>query len=64
MSGIELLAAVQRHQRPPPFLMLTADASTERAIQAKRSGAKGWLLKPVKPELLLLAVERYFKPRP
>ena len=39
-------------------VMLTTEAQMELVERAKELGAKGWMVKPFKPELLLSAVRR------
>lgn len=60
MSGLELLRVVKAEASSAalPFLMLTTETQAELVQQAKLSGAKGWLIKPFKPEILLAAVNR------
>lgn len=58
MNGLEMLAAVKATHATLPFLMLTTEAQPELVQQAKRHGAKGWVIKPFKPELLLAAVRK------
>ena len=38
--------------------MLTTEAQVELVERAKQLGAKAWMVKPFKPELLLSAVRR------
>ncbi len=58
MSGLELLQSL--HEDPvlttPAVLMITTEVQAELVQQAKGLGAKGWLVKPVKAEALLAAV--------
>lgn len=60
MSGIELLERMHAEgaQQTPPVLMLTTEAERQLVERAKKAGAKGWLLKPVKPPLLVSTVNR------
>ncbi|HTV21621.1 MAG TPA: response regulator [Polyangiaceae bacterium] len=60
MSGIELLERLraERPEETPPVLMLTTEAERQLVERAKKAGAKGWLLKPIKPELLVSTVNR------
>src|SRR3546814_13900291 len=52
------LIAELRARRPAlPILMLTAHASVARAVDAMRSGATDFLVKPIAPERLLAAPE-------
>ena len=60
MSGIDVLERMQleRTDQTPPVLMLTTEAERSLVERAKKAGAKGWLLKPVKPPLLVSTVTR------
>ncbi len=59
MSGLELLAAVNAgKEQVVPFVMLTTETQPELVQQAKAHGAKGWLVKPLKPDLLLAAAKK------
>jgi two-component system chemotaxis response regulator CheY len=60
MNGLEMLKALKA-ERPgvsPPIIMLTTEAQPALLQQAKQAGAKGWIVKPFKPELLLAAVRK------
>ena len=39
-------------------LMLTTEGDPELVDQAKKAGAKGWMVKPFKPDLLSAAVKK------
>ena len=56
LSGLDVLAQVGSPR--PAFLMVTTEGQPELVQQAKQRGAKGWIIKPYKPELLLAAVRR------
>ncbi len=60
MNGLDMLAAVKSDVRftDLPFLMLTTEAQPALITRAKQAGAKGWIVKPFKPELLVAAVRR------
>ena len=58
MSGIELLERIQREHSGTEFVLLTANASVESAVGALRMGAADYLIKPIRPEELALAVEQ------
>lgn len=60
MNGLEMLrelrASVPTAQMP--VIMLTTEAQPELLHQAKAAGARGWVVKPFKPDLLLAAVRK------
>lgn len=60
MNGLELLEHV--HQNPsiqkPPIVMLTTEGQPALVQRAKAAGAKGWIVKPFKAELLTAAVNK------
>jgi two-component system chemotaxis response regulator CheY len=59
MSGIEFVEALSRLPRPlPPVIMLTTEGHPELIQRAKAFGAKGWMVKPFKPELLVAAARK------
>ena len=57
MNGLDFLASAHNRGLKVPFLMLTTEAQPELMERAKALGAKGWLVKPVKPQLLVSAVK-------
>ncbi len=60
MSGMELLERL--HASPTlsavPFVMLTTEGRPHMYERAKALGAKAWLIKPFKPELLMAAIDK------
>jgi two-component system chemotaxis response regulator CheY len=60
MNGLDVLERIQSEHkdRNLPVLMLTTEAERSLVERAKRAGAKGWLLKPIKPEVLVSTVTR------
>jgi two-component system chemotaxis response regulator CheY len=60
MNGLEMLAAVKADAANAslPVVMLTTEGKTETIQQAKKSGAKGWVIKPFNPDQLLAAVRK------
>ena len=65
MGGLELLAHI--HGEPTlahvPVVMLTTEAPAGLFAHAKQLGAKAWLVKPFKPDLLVAAVRKLAIPR-
>jgi two-component system chemotaxis response regulator CheY len=62
MNGLELLAQATSSGVRSPFIMLTTEAQPQFVRQAKQNGAKAWVTKPVKPDLLLAAVNKFAVP--
>ncbi|NPA95033.1 MAG: sigma-54-dependent Fis family transcriptional regulator [Thermodesulfobacteria bacterium] len=59
MSGIDLLKKVKADKPEIDFIILTAYASVENAVEAMKCGALDYLIKPLKnPDELRLAVEK------
>ncbi|MFG6136668.1 sigma-54-dependent transcriptional regulator [Halomonas sp. B23F22_10] len=57
-DGLELLESTPQMARDASVVVITADGSISRAIQAMRSGAYDFLVKPVAPERLTTTVVR------
>jgi two-component system chemotaxis response regulator CheY len=58
MTGLEMMLEVQRAAITTPILMLTTEGQPSMIRRARDAGAKGWIVKPFKPELLLIAVNK------
>lgn len=60
MNGLDMIEAVKRDpmNNKLPVVMLTTEGQADLIDRAKRAGAKGWIVKPFKPELLLAAVKK------
>lgn len=60
MNGIEMIQSLRDKNLATgvPILMLTTEGQPELIEKARRAGAKGWIIKPFKPDLLLAAVKK------
>ncbi|HEX6274669.1 MAG TPA: response regulator [Polyangiaceae bacterium] len=60
MNGLDFLDAIKKDGKNAnlPILMLTTEGQPQLIERAKKSGAKGWVVKPFKPELLVAAVKK------
>jgi two-component system chemotaxis response regulator CheY len=60
MNGLEFLDAIRAQPRHAqlPVLMLTNEGQPNMIARAKAAGAKGWIVKPVKPELIISALNK------
>jgi two-component system, chemotaxis family, chemotaxis protein CheY len=60
MNGLEMLEKLRTDQRwkALPVVMLTTEGQPALIERAKKAGAKGWIIKPFKAELLVAAVQR------
>lgn len=58
MNGVELLEAVRQAPHVPPFLMLTTEVDPAVIAAAKAAGARAWIQKPFRVELVLAAVRK------
>lgn len=58
MGGIDFVKWLALRPGHPPVVMLTTEGHPRQIQQAKESGAKGWMLKPVKADVLVSAARR------
>jgi two-component system, chemotaxis family, chemotaxis protein CheY len=60
MNGLEMLETIKRDGKNLnlPCLMLTTECQPQLIDRAKKAGAKGWIIKPFKAELLVAAVTK------
>jgi len=64
MDGISYLKAVRQlpDYKFTPIIMLTTEAGEEKKREGQAAGAKAWVVKPFKPEILLNAVAKLVLP--
>jgi two-component system chemotaxis response regulator CheY len=60
MTGISMLEALKSGGVNPklPIVMLTTEGEPSLIQKAKAAGARGWIVKPFKPEQLVAAVQK------
>lgn len=59
MNGIDFLAAFRDVDvSSTPVVMLTTEAEPELVSRARSFGARGWIVKPFRPELLVAAARK------
>lgn len=58
MSGLEFLEHLNASGSKVPVVMLTTEGQPDMIQRAKSLGAKGWIVKPFKPDLLVVAAQR------
>jgi len=60
LSGLDVLDRLNADgtTEKTPVLMLTTEAHETMVVRAKSAGAKGWVIKPVRMEMLISAVRR------
>ena len=59
MDGITLLKEIRARLPHLPVVLMTAYAEVEKAVDAMRSGACDFLLKPFEPKALLAHIAKY-----
>ena len=58
LDGLEMLEVLRGQYPKLPILMLTTESRVDKVERAKKAGAKAWIIKPFKPELLVEAVSK------
>lgn len=64
LDGFGFLRAVRTHPsyKFTPVIMLTTEAGEDRKKEGQAAGARAWVVKPFKPEQLLMAVGKLILP--
>jgi DNA-binding NtrC family response regulator len=63
MSGLELLALIQRQNSRAPVVMMTAHGTVENAVEAMKAGASDFILKPFSLDHLMTVVHKALEVR-
>jgi two-component system, chemotaxis family, chemotaxis protein CheY len=58
MSGLEFLEELRRQTCGIPVVMLTTEGQLELIRRARALGAKAWVLKPFKADILIAALKK------
>ncbi len=58
MNGMEFLEQLNADRVALPVVMLSTEAQPELVQRARALGAKGWIVKPFKPEQLIAAAKK------
>ena len=60
MNGLEMLEQVQKEGKYAsiPIIVLTTEGRPDQVARAKKAGARAWIVKPFKAELLVAAVKK------
>jgi len=63
MNGLEMLGIARETAAISiPVVMLTTEGRTDLIEKAKRAGARGWLVKPFKPDQLIAVARKLTTP--
>ena len=64
MDGISFLSAVKQmpNYKFTPVIMLTTESQEAKKREGQAAGAKAWMVKPFKPDMLLNAVQKLVLP--
>ena len=63
MSGLELIKQIKARQPDLPVIVMTAFGTVDNAVEAMKSGAHDYILKPFENEQLLVTVDKAMKVR-
>jgi two-component system, NtrC family, response regulator len=63
MDGLALVRAARAEGLPGAFVMMTAFATVEKAVEAMRAGAENFLTKPLDPGTILVVLDKVLENR-
>ena len=58
MDGLEMVETLRKTGNQVPIVMLTTEGQPSLVKRAQNAGAKGWIVKPFRTEILLAAVKK------
>lgn len=58
LNGLEMVVSAATERLTVPIVMLTSEGQPSLIRKAREAGAKGWIVKPFKRELLVAAVQK------
>lgn len=58
MNGLDFLEQLAGRPSAPSVVMLTTEGQYDLIRRAKALGAKGWIIKPIKPDLLVATAKK------
>jgi two-component system chemotaxis response regulator CheY len=66
LNGLDMLDTLRTElaARQLPVVILTTEAQPEVIARARHSGAKGWIVKPCREQLLLRVVQKLTQSHP
>jgi two-component system, chemotaxis family, chemotaxis protein CheY len=61
MNGIDFIKAVRNFSdyKMIPILFLTTESQVDKKMEAKESGATGWIIKPFVPSKLIAVIHKF-----
>ncbi|KUM55201.1 response regulator [Rheinheimera sp. EpRS3] len=64
MDGITMVQEIKKlpAYKFTPIIMLTTESADDKKAAGQAAGAKAWMVKPFKPEQLLMAVSKLVQP--
>jgi len=63
ISGLDILKKIKKEPFSPPFIMITAYASTKTAVEAMKNGAEDYIIKPFDIDELRIIVQKVYEKR-